>query len=81
MLRVACGRTEPPTPTPDMARPEGFTFEHRKSGEVVIRHHGRVAAALRGKKAEKFLRDVDASDTQRLMARLTGNYKRRHERR
>jgi len=63
-----------------MARPEGFTFEHRKSGEVVIRHHGRIAATLRGKKAEKFLRDVETTDQQHVMARLTGNYKRGNER-
>lgn len=64
-----------------MARPEGFTFEHRKSGEVVVRHHGRIAARLRGKKAEKFLDDIDQTDPQQLMARLTGNYKRGNEKR
>lgn len=63
-----------------MTQPEGFSFEQRKSGEVVIRHHGRLAATLRGKKAEKFLREVKTTDQQHLMARLTGNYKRGNER-
>lgn len=66
-----------------MPGPDGFTFEARKSGEVVIRHHGRVATLLRGRKAETFLTDVgdaSAADAQELMARVTGNYKRGNER-
>lgn len=64
-----------------MAQPDGFTFEQRKSGEVVIRHHGQIAATLRGKRAAKFLQDLHDSDPQHLMARLTGNYRRGNERR
>ncbi|MDQ3783052.1 MAG: hypothetical protein M3349_08970 [Actinomycetota bacterium] len=63
-----------------MPAPIGFTFEARKSGEVVIRHHGR-AAVLRGRKAARFLADVDSADLQGRMARLTGNYKHGNERR
>lgn len=64
-----------------MGQPQGFSFERRKSGEVVIRHHGRVGATLRGQKATRFLEAVSRGDDQELMARLTGNYKRGNERR
>jgi len=62
-------------------RPTGFTFEARRSGEVVIRHHGRVATILRGRKATRFLEDANSGDAQERMARLTGNYKRGNEER
>lgn len=58
---------------------ERFEWSRRKSGDVVITHHGRVAATLRGQRAEEFVSDVGA-DGQELMARLTGNYKRGNER-
>lgn len=64
-----------------MGQPHGFTYEERKSGEVVIRHHGRLATTLRGKPAERFLRKVENEDEQEVMARVTGNYKRGNERR
>ncbi|MEO7398139.1 MAG: hypothetical protein ABIW84_06205 [Ilumatobacteraceae bacterium] len=63
-----------------MGQPDGFAFEQRKSGEVVIRHHGRVAATLRGARAVAFLEDASTGDDQALMARATGNYKRGNER-
>lgn len=63
-----------------MAEPTGFTFEQRKSGEVVIRHHGKLATTLRGKRASKFLKDIETQSEQHVMARLTGNYKRGNER-
>jgi hypothetical protein len=67
-----------------MAPPEGFTFEVRKSGEVVIRHFGRVAVVLRGRPAARFVAAAETADDielQARMARLTGNYKRGNERR
>lgn len=60
----------------------GFEFDVRKSGEVVIRHHGRLAATLRGKEAERFVAQAqreDAAAMQQRMARLTGNYRRGNE--
>jgi len=60
-------------------RPSGFEWVVRGK-EVVISHHGREAAVLRGDKAIKFVQDAEASDAQLLMARLTGNYKRGNER-
>jgi hypothetical protein len=66
-----------------MAPPDGFTFEVRKSGEVVIRHFGRMAVVLRGRPATRFLTEAETADDvtlQARMARLTGNYKRGNER-
>jgi len=59
---------------------EGFEWSRRKNGDVVICHHGRVAATLRGRRADQFVEDVGDVDGQALMARLTGNYKRGNER-
>ena len=66
-----------------MGTPDGFTFELRKSGDVVIRHFGRLATILRGKQAQRFVSECEAGDVdlQARMARLTGNYKRGNERR
>ena len=63
-----------------MASPEGFTFEVRKSGDVVIRHHGRLATTLRGARATAFVADVASGDEQEVMARVTGHYKHGNER-
>ena len=63
-----------------MGTPSGFSFKQRKNGEVVISHHGRVATILRGRQADAFLMKVETTDSQELMARLTGNYKRGNER-
>lgn len=63
-----------------MADPTGFEYSVRKSGDVVITHHGRQATVLRGRQAAKFLSQVRTRDAQHLMARVTGNYKRGNER-
>lgn len=62
-----------------MTKPEGFSYTLRKNGEVVIAHHGRRAAVLRGRPAEKFMERIGRSDEQEVMARFTGNYKRGNE--
>jgi hypothetical protein len=64
-----------------VGEPDGFEFSRRKGGEVVIFHHGRPAATLRGDRAERFLLAVSSGDPQQVMARATGNYKRGNERR
>jgi len=58
----------------------GFAFSTRKNGEVIVTHHGRQAAVLRGHRAEKFLDQIQTGDPQEVMARVTGNYKRGNER-
>jgi hypothetical protein len=59
--------------------PEGFAFTAR-GDEVRITHHGRPATTLRGRAAADFLDEVTRVDAQRLMARVTGNYRRGNER-
>jgi hypothetical protein len=62
-----------------MPAPDGFAFTVR-GDEVVIRHHGRPATTLRGRRAADFLDHVEVEDPQLLMARVTGNYRRGNER-
>jgi hypothetical protein len=63
-----------------MPAPDGFEFAERKSGEVAIFHHVRLATTLRKETAARFLKDVETGDPQELMARATGDYKRGNER-
>jgi len=59
-----------------------FSHRVRASGEVEIVRDGRVVTVLRGSAAASFLATVGrpGADAQRLMARMTGNYKRGNER-
>lgn len=63
-----------------MTAPEGFEWSRRKNGDVVVHHQGRLAATLRGRRADEFLAAVEIGDEQELLARLTGNYRRGNER-
>jgi hypothetical protein len=62
-----------------MGTPHGFDYS-RRGDAVVITHHGKRAATLRGDAAARFLEDVERSDPQQVMARVTGNYRRGNER-
>lgn len=62
-----------------MPHPSGFDFVVH-GAEVIIRHRGVRATVLRGARARDFLAEVDGTDAQLLMARLTGNYRRGNER-
>lgn len=62
-----------------MPAASGFRFTERGT-TVAISHHGRVATVLRGGAAARFLADVENTDPQLLMARVTGNYRRGNER-
>ena len=57
-----------------------FEYRVRKDGDVVIHHHGRQAAVLRGAATTRFLADIERRDPQEVMARATGNYRRGNER-
>lgn len=57
----------------------GFEYEVRADGTVVITHHGRRATVLRGARAAEFLAHAE-NDPQGAMARWTGNYKHGNER-
>ncbi|RMI42730.1 hypothetical protein [Streptomyces triticirhizae] len=61
-------------------RPGGFAHVTRADGTVLITHHGRPAATLRGGRAARFLNEVETGDAQLVMARWTGNYKHGNER-
>lgn len=69
-----------------MPAPSGFIYRQRGDGSVVITHHGRAAATLRGARAARFLAEAEAEaeteagDPQEVMARWTGNYRRGNER-
>ncbi|MEV5970663.1 hypothetical protein [Streptomyces sp. NPDC051921] len=63
-----------------MPQPRGFLYTRRTDGTVVVTHHGRAAATLRGGRAEKFLAEVAAGDPQLVMARWTGAYRFGNER-
>jgi hypothetical protein len=68
------------SPTPD---DPGFTYRASKQGGVSVHRRGRLVATLRGGKAQEFLAEIEGGDPaarQRLMARVTGNYKRGNER-
>lgn len=62
-----------------MGTAEGFAYNQRPDGSIVVTHHGRVATTLRGRRAEDFLAEV-GEDPQGVMARVTGNYKHGNER-
>lgn len=67
-----------------MGSANGFEYEARADGTVVITYHGRRAAVLRGARAAEFLDDVSGdgqgTDPQVSMARWTGHYKHGNER-
>lgn len=63
-----------------MGTANGFNWAERQDGSVVITHHGRLATVLRGGRAREFMDEVGRSDSQELMARVTGNHKRGNER-
>lgn len=58
--------------------PAGFDYVVR-GATVVISHCGRPAGVLRGPAAGRFLRDIERSDPQQVMARVTGDYKHGNE--
>ena len=60
--------------------PGGFEYRLISDDEIIITHWGRHATTLRGAAAQHFLVAVEEQDSQGLMARLTGNYKRGNER-
>ena len=60
-----------------------FDYTPTKDGQVFISYHGRNVTTLRGVVADRFLARMQASrgdETQQVMARATGNFKRGNER-
>lgn len=59
----------------------GFSFQSTKSGSVLISRNGKLVTTLRNANAEIFLTKVPSltsPEQQQIMARVTGNYKRRN---
>jgi hypothetical protein len=62
---------------------EPFSFEELKDDRVHIFHDGKLAKVLKGTEAVKFIQRMEQGDVlacQRLMARVTGQYKFGNER-
>ncbi|GAA2615244.1 hypothetical protein [Streptomyces axinellae] len=61
-----------------MAAPQGFTYERRGDGSVIICHHGSLSIVLRAERAEHFLTEVTAAGgtvaAQLVMSRWSGDY-------
>lgn len=63
---------------------EPFSYRKGKDGKVALSWENRQVKLIKGRVAETFLAAVAAADrdeAQRLMAKLTGNFKRGNERR
>jgi hypothetical protein len=62
---------------------EPFDYEITKDGLVLLYWGNKHVKTLAGKAAQKFSKQIEAlsdSDTQLVMAKLTGNFKRGNER-
>jgi FKBP-type peptidyl-prolyl cis-trans isomerase len=67
-----------------MTQPHTFAWSRRASGDVVITFDRKPVTTLRGKAAVRFLARIEGKgpeDSQQVMARFTGNFKRGNERR
>lgn len=62
-----------------MQAAEGFRYDKRKNGDIVIFHHGRLAKTLSGTRASEFVASLTADETpdrQELMSQAVKNHKR-----
>ncbi|GJM41795.1 MAG: hypothetical protein DHS20C20_20770 [Ardenticatenaceae bacterium] len=62
---------------------EVFTYQEGKDNKLFIFWHGKQVKTLKGKQAQKFLTKIQGlnhKDTQLVMAKVTGNFKRGNER-
>ena len=60
-----------------------FDYEVTKNNKVFIYWHNKMVVTLAGKRAQKFLRQIEGAselEEQLVMARFTGNFKRGNER-
>ncbi|MHA7136815.1 hypothetical protein ACRTEV_06025 [Rossellomorea arthrocnemi] len=61
-----------------------FQYRINKDQTVFIEYEGKRVKILKGKEAEKFIRNVNAAENdkavQLIMAKITGNFKRGNER-
>jgi hypothetical protein len=62
---------------------EFFEYQVTKENKVLIYWYNKLVVTLSGKRATKFLRQIDGLDgveAQLILARFTGNFKRGNER-
>ncbi|MDZ5608524.1 hypothetical protein U2I54_15830 [Bacillus pseudomycoides] len=63
---------------------EMFSYRTNKNNIVFIEYYGKQIMILKGKAAEKFLSTIHQTDNEKerqlIMAKITGNFKRRNER-
>jgi hypothetical protein len=61
-----------------------FQYRINKDQSVFIEYEGKRVKILKGKEAEKFIKNVNAAENdkavQLIMAKITGNFKRGNER-
>jgi hypothetical protein len=61
-----------------------FHYRVNKDQSVFIEHEGKRVKILKGREAEKFIKNVNAAENdkaiQLVMAKITGNFKRGNER-
>ncbi|GAB4513905.1 MAG: hypothetical protein OHK0046_15260 [Anaerolineae bacterium] len=60
-----------------------FDYQITKDQRVLLYWHGKLVKTLAGKDARKWIEQIDGADdqeTQLMMARATGNFKRGNER-
>ncbi|MCL2223016.1 MAG: hypothetical protein FWC20_11605 [Oscillospiraceae bacterium] len=61
---------------------EVFTYRVTKDKKVFVSYEGKQVTILSGRKAEKFINDIEnaeGKETQLIMAKVTGNFKRGNE--
>ncbi|MGD6846621.1 hypothetical protein [Rossellomorea aquimaris] len=60
-----------------------FQYRVNKDQSVFIEYEGRRVKILKGKEAEKFIKNVNAAENEKavqlIMAKITGNFKRGNE--
>lgn len=62
---------------------EVFTYTITKGPKVMIYYHGKQVTILQGNQANRFIEKMDranARESQQIMAKATGNFKRGNER-
>ena len=61
---------------------EVFSYKIAKSKKVFISYHGKQVTILSGRRAEKFISDIEDTagrEAQPIMAKVTGSFKRGNE--
>ena len=67
----------------DVSETDVFSFRTTKDGKVFISWYGKHVKILQGNAAKKFISKINGaenSEAQRIMAKITGNFKRGNER-